>query len=115
LWTNLWRNPVRWLAAAVLVAAYAALGNSFGYVRAAIGLAMFAAILVFGARWIASAVSSQPEPEVTDVSDYGLKYVCTMCGLELKVEVAARDKPPTHCMEPMVLVRSGGKPPLRPV
>lgn len=106
---------MRWVAATVLVTVYAALGYSFGYLRAAMGLAMFAAISIFGARWIASAVASQPDPEVTDVSDYGLRYVCTMCGLELKVEVAARDKPPTHCMEPMVLVRSGGKPPLRPV
>jgi hypothetical protein len=72
-------------------------------------------ILVFGARYIHSVVSAPPEPEIADVSEYGLKYVCTMCGLELKIEVAAKDKAPSHCMEPMVLVRSGGKPPLRPI
>jgi hypothetical protein len=31
------------------------------------------------------------------------------------VEKAARDKAPSHCMEPMVLLREGGRPPLRPV
>jgi hypothetical protein len=97
------------------VALVVTLGELFGYVRAAVGIAMFVGIVVIGSRWIASAVAYQPDPEPTDVSDYGLKYVCTMCGLELKVEVAARDKPPTHCMEPMVLVRTGGKPPLRPL
>lgn len=97
------------------VVAFFLLGEAYGYLRAGIGMAMFLVIFVFGVRWIASAVESPPEPEVADVSDYGLKYVCTMCGLELKVEVAARDKAPTHCMEPMVLVRSGGTPPLRPV
>jgi hypothetical protein len=53
-------------------------------------------------------VSIPPEPELADVSDYGLRYVCTMCGLELKVEKAAHDKPPSHCMEPMTLVDRGG-------
>ena len=90
----------------VLVAALGVLGTAYGYVRAGIGILMFAAIAYVGVRWIASAVESPAEPELYDVGDYGLKYVCTMCGLELKVEVAARDKPPTHCMEPMVLVRA---------
>jgi hypothetical protein len=89
-----------------LVAIVAVLGTSFGYLRAVIGVMMFAGIAYVGLRWIAAAVESPPEPELFDVGDYGLKYVCTMCGLELKVEVAAKDKPPTHCMEPMVLVRA---------
>ena len=91
------------------------LGELYGYIRGAIGVAMFAGILVFGARYIQQMALAPPEPEISDVSDYGLKYVCTMCGLELKVEKVARDKAPSHCMEPMVLVREGGKPPLRPV
>jgi hypothetical protein len=115
LWTKLWRTTVRWLGGAGVAATFLALGYSFGFVRAAVGMAMFVGILVIGTRWMQSAVTSLPDPEPTDVSDYDLRYVCTVCGLELKVEVAARDKAPTHCMEPMVLVRSGGKPPLRPV
>jgi hypothetical protein len=89
--------------------------SPFGVVRTLIAVAMGLLILVMGVKYMHSAVSSPPEPELADVSDYGLKYVCTMCGLELKVEIAAKDKAPSHCMEPMVLVRTGGKPPLRPV
>jgi hypothetical protein len=87
------------------------LGENFGYLRAVIGAVMFYAIFVVGVRYMQFLVAAPPEPEVTDVSDYGLKYVCTMCGLELRVEVAAKDKAPTHCMEPMVLVRDGGRAP----
>ena len=94
---------------------WAAFLSPFGVVRTLIAMAMGLVILVFGVKYIQSVVSSPPEPEIADVSDYGLKYVCTMCGLELKVEVAAKDRAPSHCMEPMVLVRTGGKPPLRPV
>ena len=88
------------------------LGYFFGYLRAAIAVAVFVVLFLFALRQIRSLANAPPDPEIADVSDYGLKYVCTMCGLELKVEVAARDKAPTHCMEPMKLVRTGGKPPL---
>lgn len=86
------------------------LGTMFGFVRAAIAVAMFAVLTTFGFRQARSMMQAPPEPELADVSDYGLRYVCSMCGLELKVEVAAKDRAPTHCMEPMVLVRSGGGP-----
>ncbi len=91
------------------------LGEIYGYFRSVTGVAMFVGILLFGVRYVQTMGEIPPEPEITDVSDYGLKYVCGNCGLELKVEKAARDKAPTHCMEPMKLVREGGKPPLRPV
>jgi hypothetical protein len=104
------------VAAVVLVAgAFALGGNQYGYVRAGIGVVLFVGIAWIGIRWVHSAVSSQPDPEPTDVSTYGLKYVCKMCGLELRVEVAAKESAPRHCMEPMVLEKAGGKPPLRPV
>ncbi len=109
-------SRVRWAVAfAVLALLVVVLGELYGYLRAVIGLAMFFAIVAVGIRWMHTAVSTQPDPELADVSDYGLKYVCSMCGLELKVEIAAKDKPPTHCMEPMTLVQAGGRPPLRPV
>jgi hypothetical protein len=91
------------------------LGLRFGFLRAAVAVAMSVAIMYLGIRYMRSTVTLLPEPEVADVGEFGLKYVCTMCGLELKVERAARDRPPTHCGEPMVLVREGGRPPLRPV
>ena len=97
------------------VVAVMVLGPIFGWVRALIAVLMFGAIALYGSRQVRSIMLAPPEPELADVSEYGLKYVCNMCGLELKVEVAAKDRPPTHCMEPMELVRTGGKPPLRPV
>lgn len=96
------------VAAAVL---FFALGEGFGYVRTGVALVVALGLTTFGIRYLHFVLSSPPEPDVADVSDYGLRYVCTMCGLELKVEVAARDRAPTHCMEPMVLVRTGDAPP----
>jgi hypothetical protein len=115
LWTTTVRATVKAVAALAVGAVFVLLGEFYGYVRAAIGIAMFVALAYAGIRWIHSVVSSQPDAEPTDVSGYGLKYVCRMCGLELKVEVAAKEAAPRHCMEPMELVRTGGKPPLRPV
>ena len=109
------KRMARGLVAGGAVIAIVALGVPFGFVRATIAVLIFLAIAIFGARQMKSMVSIPPEPDVTDVSDYGLKYVCEMCGLELKIEVAAKDRAPSHCMEPMKLVRTGGKPPLRPV
>lgn len=100
---------------ALAVVAIVVLGETFGYFRSVTGVAMFAGILMLGVRYVQTMGDIPPEPEITDVSDYGLKYVCGNCGLELKVEKAAKDKAPTHCAEPMTLVREGGKPPLRPV
>lgn len=101
------------IAGAALVALFV-FGTIYGYWRAAVGVVLFFAIVYWGLRASYSAVSYEPEPEATDVSDLDLKYVCTMCGLELKVEVAAREKAPKHCGEPMQLVRSG-RPPLHSV
>ena len=101
------------LAGAVL--AVGVLGYLYGYIRAGLAVGMFLAIVLAGTRFVRQMVVAPPEPEIADVSEYGLKYVCDNCGLELRVEKAARDRPPTHCTEPMKLVREGGKPPLRPV
>jgi hypothetical protein len=106
---------LRVVVAVAAVGVLLALGHFYGYLRAGIAVGMFTAILVFGFRYIQQLGLAPPEPEISDVSEHGLKYVCTMCGLELRVEKAARDKAPTHCMEPMVLIREGGTPPLRPV
>ena len=108
----------RALVLASVVAALAVvgvLGYFSGFLRAVIAAIVFFLLFSFALRQVRSLASAPPDPEVADVSEYGLRYVCTMCGLELKVEVAARDKAPTHCMEPMKLVRTGGKPPLTTV
>ena len=102
------------LVAGALVA-MGVLSYLYGFLRAGIAVAMFLGIVVAGTRFVRQMVVAPPEPEVADVSEYGLKYVCENCGLELRVEKAARDRPPSHCSEPMKLVREGGKPPLRPL
>jgi len=108
-------SRARIVTLALALVAMVVLGQFFGYYRSITGVLMFVGILVFGTRYVQTMGDIPPEPEITDVSDYGLKYVCGNCGLELKVEKAAKDKAPTHCAEPMNLVREGGKPPLRPV
>ena len=105
-------KPARLIVAGVGVAA---LTPFFGLWRSAVAVALFYLILVTGVRYMRFIVLAPPDPEVADVAGYNLKYVCTMCGLELQVTKAAKDRPPSHCMEPMVLVREDGKPPLRPV
>jgi hypothetical protein len=105
---------VKALVAGAAIVAFFVFGTIYGYWRAGVGIVLFVAIVYWGLRASYSAVTFEPEPEATDVSNLGLKYVCTMCGLELKVEVAAQDKAPKHCGEPMQLVRSG-KPPLHSV
>jgi hypothetical protein len=106
---------VKIVAFGAAAAAVVVLGTSFGYVRAAVAVAMFYAIAAFGTRYLRFMVIAPPDPEITDVSRFGFKYVCHVCGLELKVEKAAKDRPPSHCAEPMVLTREDGKPPLHPV
>ena len=106
---------MRLLGLGAAAAAVVILGGWFGYLRATVAVIMFTAIAVFGTRYLRFLVIAPPEPEITDVTSYGLKYVCTMCGLELRVEKAAKDRPPNHCSEPMTLIREDGKPPLRPV
>ena len=108
-------SRVRIVVVVLALVAMVVLGQIFGYYRSITGVLMFVGILIFGIRYVQTMGDIPPEPEITDVSEYGLKYVCVNCGLELKVEKAAKDKPPTHCMEPMNLIREGGKPPLRPV
>ena len=119
LWIQLWTTgAVKALQVIVAGAAgllLVGLIQEFGLLRAVLGVAMGAVILVVGVRHLQTIANAPVDPEPTDVSEYGLKYVCEVCGLELRVEVAAKDRAPTHCMEPMTLVRTGGKPPLRPL
>jgi hypothetical protein len=97
------------------VVLFVVVGHQYGYVRALVAAVMFGLIMAWGLRKLVKISNSPPEPEVTDVMEYGLRYVCSVCGLELRVEVAARDKAPTHCGEAMMLTRDDGRPPLRPV
>lgn len=49
-----------------------------------------------------------PPPELPPIDVHPslrLAYVCEMCGLELSVLKAAKEKAPKHCGEEMVLIR----------
>ncbi len=119
LWKRVWKTRSRTRSAALagiaLVGVIALLGELYGYLRALLAFAMFVVILAIGIRLLRTIFNAPPEPDLAEVADYELRYVCPVCGLELKLEVAAADKAPRHCMEEMVLVQRGGRPPLRPV
>jgi len=92
------------------------LGYFYGFGRAAVALAIAATIVYLGFSYFSAAGSVPPDIESEDVSEEGLRYVCRMCGLELKVETATTDRAPSHCREKMELVNVVPKPPpLRPV
>jgi hypothetical protein len=107
---------LRLLPAVVLIALAVTLGIGFGYLRTFVAFLLGGVVLWLGVSYFRAAGEVPPDPETADVSSSELRYVCTMCGLELKVEVATTDRAPTHCRESMVLVRAGDNPPpLRPV
>lgn len=106
---------LRALPVVALLAVGVLLGIAFGYVRSALALAFAAVVVWLGASYFKAAGEVPPDQEAADVSDSSLKYVCSVCGLELKVEVATTDRAPTHCRESMVLVGGERQPPLHPV
>lgn len=102
------------LVGAVFVAG---VGPFFGFWRATIAFLVAAPILAVGIGYFRSAGASTGgwEDEPNEQHDTDERYVCTVCGLELKVVVATNDKAPTHCREKMELVTVGGKAPLKPI
>lgn len=91
------------------------LGYFYGFGRAAVAIGIAGVIIYLGFSYFSAAGSVPPGVESEDVSEEGLRYVCRMCGLELKVETATTDRAPTHCREKMELVNVVPQPPLRPV
>ena len=110
------KGALRAAAALALLVAGVMLGIAFGYVRALLAVIFAGFVLWLGTSYFKAAGEVPPEPEAEDVSSSALKYVCPVCGLELRVEVATTDRAPRHCREAMVLVREGSEPPpLRPL
>lgn len=84
-----------------------ALSNAGGVLRILVAMAMAVFLAWFGIGYFRQLGNPPPpEPEPVRV-DPGLRlaYLCEMCGLELAVVIAAKDKAPKHCGEAMVLVR----------
>jgi hypothetical protein len=72
-------------------------------------------IVWLGVSYFRSAGHAPPEGAGEEVTDEDLRYLCSMCGLELKILIATNDRPPTHCREKMTLVDRTGKPVLKSV
>ncbi|HWL65765.1 MAG TPA: hypothetical protein VNP73_07315 [Actinomycetota bacterium] len=106
---------VKALLALVAIAAIAVLGEAYGYLRSGVAVIVFFALASFGFKYWRDVGLIPPEPEQEDVRDQQLRYVCRVCGLQLRVEISARDRAPTHCAEPMELVKEEPRTPLRPV
>lgn len=82
-------------------------GNSTGIGRFVVALLMSVVIGWFGIgyfRQLAHAPPADQEPMHVDPS-LRLTYVCEICGMELAVIVAAKERAPRHCSEAMVLIR----------
>ena len=76
---------------------------------AAIAVAIGAGYLLFriGIGMMRAFVSPMPEPPPPgELRKVKLRYRCPVCGLELRVTVAANEDPmpPRHCMDEMDLV-----------
>jgi hypothetical protein len=97
-----------WLLLGLL---YVPLSMQFGFLRTAIALLLALVTLWLGFSYFRAAVEVPAEAEPAQASG-DLKYVCKVCGLELRVEIATTDRAPTHCREPMVPITQSG---LRPI
>jgi hypothetical protein len=95
------------LLAAGITALFWAAGHVSGPVRFLLAVPVALVIAAFGMGYFRQ-LGNPPPPEPEPVSvDPGLRlaYLCEMCGMELAVVVAAKEKAPKHCGESMVLVR----------
>ncbi|HET7481493.1 MAG TPA: hypothetical protein VFK89_01400 [Actinomycetota bacterium] len=107
------RLPLPLLVAGIIF--IAGTGPAFGWWRATVAFLVAALVIWLGVSYFRSAGQSAPEPPIEEVADDDLRYVCSMCGLELKILVATNDRAPTHCREKMKLVDRSGKPVLKSV
>ena len=95
------------LVAVVATLLITALGNVAGGWRIAVAVLMGLAIARVGIGYF-HYLTNPPPPDQEPVRvdpRLRLGYICEMCGLELAVVAVAKERPPKHCGEPMVLVR----------
>ncbi len=64
--------------------------------------ALILALTIWSIRFIAAG--PPPEPDLDEVQEVDVPYVCTVCGMSLTVTQAQDGDfaPPRHCMEEMV-------------
>lgn len=96
------------VAAALLWYATSAISGTL--IRFAIGSAVGVALAAFGVGFFRQFAGPGPahmresSPEEVP-AEFGLAYVCEMCGMELSIIRVSQEKAPRHCGEEMVLVR----------
>lgn len=75
---------------------------TFAFVVAVIIGAAILAGTIWSIRFIASG--PPPEPDIEDVMEVDVPYLCTVCGMSLTITQAHEGdiEPPRHCREPML-------------
>lgn len=65
-----------------------------------------AGFIILGTLWSIRFIAAgpPPEPEMDDIHEVDVPFVCTVCGMSLTITQAqdGEIKPPRHCMEEMV-------------
>ncbi|MGI8425258.1 MAG: hypothetical protein ACR2FO_00945 [Actinomycetota bacterium] len=83
------------------------LAGTKGILRPIVAMLMSIGIAWFGIGYFKQMGNPPPpdlEPMAVDPA-LRLAYICEMCGLELAVVMAAKEKAPKHCGEAMILIR----------
>jgi hypothetical protein len=75
---------------------------TFAFVVAVIIAVAILAGTIWSIRFIATGPPA--EPDLDDVTEVDVPYLCTVCGMSLTVSQAQQGdiEPPRHCREPMV-------------
>jgi hypothetical protein len=71
-----------------------------------ISLAAFAIIIRLGVFVLRALATPPPTPDEGELRKVNLKYLCTICGAEVRMTKAGEDlpPPPRHCLEDMQLM-----------
>lgn len=95
------------LVTVVLTLLVIALGNVTGGWRIAVAALMGLSIAKLGIGYF-TYLTNPPPPDLPPMQvdpQLRLSYLCEMCGLELAVVAVAKERPPKHCGESMILIQ----------
>jgi hypothetical protein len=82
-------------------------GAARGLWRVLVAAAIGVGIAAFGIGFFRQFANAPPAEEFPSEvpAEFGLVYVCEVCGLELSVIKVAKEGAPKHCGEEMTLIR----------
>ena len=71
-----------------------------------VAVVAFAVIVRIGIFFLRALATPVPVPDPGELRRVNLKYLCTICGAEVKMTKAGEElpAPPRHCLEDMQLV-----------